>query len=85
MSRDDYNYGITENAIWLDIDDGTCSWNSDDLNKMKGNYVIVEGVFNSDEKGHFDMYSGTVEKIKRIELKKSIDELNKIKNMVQNN
>lgn len=68
LTRDDYDYGITKNAVWLDIDDEMYSQRSEELNKMNGEYVIVEGVFNSDENGHFDMYSGSIENVTRIEL-----------------
>ena len=74
LTRDDYNYGITKNAVWLDIDDEMYSQRNDEFNKMNGKYVIVEGVFNSDENGHFDMYSGSIENVTRLELWKSREE-----------
>lgn len=74
LTRDDYDYGITKNAVWLDIDDEMYSLRNDELNEMKGEYVIVEGVFNSNENGHFDMYSGSIENVTRLELWKSREE-----------
>lgn len=74
LTIDDYNYGITKNAVWLDIDDEMYAQRNDELNKMNGKYVIVEGVFNSDENGHFDMYSGSIENVTRLELWKSREE-----------
>lgn len=82
LTRDDYNYGITKNAIWLDTNEEEFFEKSDDLNKMNGKYVIIEGVFNSGENGHFDMYSGAIENVTRMELWKSRDE--RIQNSNQN-
>jgi len=30
----------------------------ENLKKSNGKYVLVEGIFNSKKKGHFDRYSG---------------------------
>lgn len=68
LTKDDYNYGITKNAVWLDMYDEVYKDKIDELKQMNGEYVIVEGVFNSNENGHFDMYSGTIENVTRIEL-----------------
>jgi len=38
------------------------------LKKSNGKYVLVEGIFNSKKKGHFDRYSGTIDNITRYEL-----------------
>ena len=34
---------------------------------MSDQYVIVEAIFNAERKGHFGMFSGSLEEIKRLE------------------
>lgn len=71
FSKDDYDYGISKNAVWIDIDEESFSENYDSLKNMNGKYVIIEGVFESDDNGHLDMYSGSIGNITRFDLWKS--------------
>lgn len=68
FSESDYDQTITKNAVWLDIDEKLPSMTYEDLKKMNGKYVIIEGVFDAKDKGHFDMYSGSIKEINRLEL-----------------
>ena len=59
-SEEDYGERNTKKSIWVDIE-------IDETNLMfDGECVVLEGVFNSKMKGHFGMYSGTIEKITQI-------------------
>lgn len=62
VTKEDLTNAITKNAIWLDV--------TLDKESIKLNYttVIVEGTFNPDRMGHLGMYSGTIEKVTRMEL-----------------
>lgn len=62
LSRDDLNYLIPANAVWLKLDkDGP------DRSQYNGKWVLIEGTFNAKEYGHGGMYSGMIEDIQRIE------------------
>lgn len=73
LHREDFEHGITKNAAWIDIG-SKISTNPRELN---GRYVLVEGVFNANDKGHLGLYSGCLKEIKRIEPWRSREELKK--------
>jgi len=68
LSRDDYKNAITKNAVCLTLDEKLLGTTYENLKKSNGKYVLVEGIFNSKKKGHFDRYSGTIDNITRYEL-----------------
>jgi hypothetical protein len=61
----DYELGIEKNGLWIDID----ARQIDSIKKKSCNqhYVILEGVFEMQNKGHENAYSGAISKISRIE------------------
>ena|SRR5262245_9176263 len=61
LNRDDFLYGIEKNALWLSIQDPIS-----DFRELNDSYVLVEGTFNADEKGHVRMWSGSLEKITKL-------------------
>lgn len=67
-SKDDYKRAITKNAVWMALDEKLLEKTYENLKKSNGKYVIIEGIFNSKEKGHFDRYSGTIDNITRYEI-----------------
>jgi hypothetical protein len=71
LHREDFEQGITKNAVWLDVG-RSISMSSRDLSD---GYVLVEGVFNAEDKGHMDLFSGCLREIKRIEHWRSRNEL----------
>lgn len=56
-----YNQSLTKNAIWLALPDGM------DMSGLHGKVMLVEGVFSAQDKGHLGLYSGSIDKITRIE------------------
>ncbi|RLA42043.1 MAG: hypothetical protein DRR42_24000 [Gammaproteobacteria bacterium] len=66
-SEPDYDKRNPKNSVWIDISISEANLIFD------GECVELEGVFNSKRKGHFGLYSGTIENITRIE-KSSLDE-----------
>lgn len=62
VSKEDQNHALTKNAVWLDVplDEKTKA--------LHGQYVLVEGSFDQEKKGHLGLYSGTLVNVDRIEL-----------------
>lgn len=72
LSEEDADRGITKNAIWLSIDDFMETMQPERIKEeymrfYKGDYALIEGVFNAEGKGHFGGYSGTIEDVARFE------------------
>jgi len=62
LHQDDYKYGITKNAIWLDIA-------KSDRNPYMASdqkYALIEGTFDAKGYGHQGLFSGTIKSIKRL-------------------
>lgn len=68
LSINDYDYGISKNAVWLELDENESLNNYNSLKSMNGKYVIIEGTFESNNNGHLDLYSGTIRNITRVDL-----------------
>ena len=63
LHREDYRNRITSNGLWVDVPD-SARRNS---KKLSDRYVIVEGIFDSSERGHMGLFSGTLSGINRLE------------------
>jgi len=61
LHRDDYEYDITKNGLWIDVDFRK-------QKKFDQRYVLIEGTFNAERKGHHRLFSGAILDIKRIEV-----------------
>ena len=59
LSESDARYGITRNALWLDI----AAVDEDERLRFHQRYVFIEGRFNARRRGHRDLFSGTIEQI----------------------
>jgi hypothetical protein len=59
LHRDDYAFSQYRNGLW-------CTMNETLYGKYNRRYVIMEGVFNKDMKGHLGLWSGSIEKIERV-------------------
>lgn len=57
LHRDDFRYGISRNALWLD------GAGSVDLSKCQDSYAYVRGTFKAGIGGHFGMFTGTLEQV----------------------
>ena len=68
VSSEDYKVGITKNAVYLEFAQMTIDAPYDELKKLSGKHVVIEGVFDSKENGHMGLYSGTISDISRIEI-----------------
>ena len=65
LHREDYEYGLTKNGIWLNITQDCCG---NDPQEFDLKYVLVEGTFNAENYGHMGLFSGSIENIKRFEV-----------------
>jgi hypothetical protein len=59
FSADRARHGDMSDALWLDVTNMR-------MPAVEG-WVLVEGTFNGERRGHFGMYSGTLENIVRLE------------------
>jgi hypothetical protein len=60
--REDYQIGLLKNAIWVDVTPEMEKQPSE-LNMQ---YVLLEGIFSANEKGHLDAFSGSIKHINRV-------------------
>ena len=60
LSSSDYEHSITKNAIWVSVD------KSGEYKKFNKQYVLVDGVFDAESKGHLKLYSGTIMDVDRV-------------------
>lgn len=63
LSKEDYKYIVQKNAVFLDFTNAAV--NKDDAMKLNGKYVYIEGIFNADNNGVSDLYTGAIENIKK--------------------
>lgn len=61
--KEDCDLGICENAIWMDLSKADIT--SSRFQSLNKKYVLLEGTFESSNKGHFGRYNGTITKITR--------------------
>jgi hypothetical protein len=61
LHSDDYKHRLTKNGLWLDLPEDFCGKNLDQK------YVLIEGTFNPKRHGHMDLFSGSIENIKRFQ------------------
>jgi hypothetical protein len=64
LHREDYENAILGNGIWVDVTPAIMKKKAN----LNMNYVLLEGVFSSSERGHMDMWSGTIKQIRRSQL-----------------
>lgn len=60
LTKEHYNLRVPNTAIWIDIESNE-SLDREQLSKYNGKYVIVEGIFNMNDRGHFGLYCGSLE------------------------
>ncbi len=63
IHRDDFEYSISKNGVWIQV-----GWPiPEDFREMSDEYVIVEAIFDAEQKGHFGMFSGSLEEVRRLD------------------
>lgn len=71
LSKEDHKYGAG-NSVWIELGEKAISY--DEAKEYNGKYVIVEGLFDKDDRGHFDMFCGSIKNISRYQLWEKSDE-----------
>ena len=61
LSREFAEHGLTKNAVWIDVQP------LEQFEQYDKKYVLVEGVFDKDDRGHLNLFSGCLKHISRIE------------------
>ncbi len=64
LHREDFEYGITENAFWVDVPQDMTVKQRTELNLR---FVICEGRFVASRHGHMGMFGGEITNITRLE------------------
>jgi hypothetical protein len=64
LHREDYENAILGDGIWVDVTPAITKQSA----TINMHYVLLEGVFNSSDRGHMGMWSGTIKQIRRAEL-----------------
>lgn len=60
-SEEEYRHAQTADALWIDVE------GMKPKPPFARGWVIVEGTFNAERRGHFGLFAGTVEKITRLD------------------
>jgi len=64
LHREDYENALLGDGIWVDT--------TPEVTKQKAalnmNYVLLEGIFSSSDRGHMGMWSGTIKQVRRAQL-----------------
>ena len=68
LNKEHYRNNVIYNSLWIKPNYTILKTTAKKLQKMNGNYVLIEGYFNQNNKGHFGMYIGTIEEISRFDL-----------------
>jgi len=64
LHKDDYEHGIYSNGFWISIDQSIRKKISNE--KLNKSYVLIEGTFNMEQRGHMGLWSGEIDNITRI-------------------
>jgi hypothetical protein len=69
LTKGSADNSMTKDALWLSLEeffDKLPEEVGGGYLRLNESYVMVEGVFDAEDKGHFDLYSGAISKISRI-------------------
>src|ERR1700674_1634580 len=64
LHREDQECMIPANGIWVDVSPEI----AEKRNALDVEYVLLEGIFDAQNKGHMSLWSGSITKIRRAEL-----------------
>lgn len=65
LSKEHYKYDV-DSWIWLELGEKAIPYKQ--AQQYNGKYVIVEGIFDMNDRGHFDLFHGTIKEISRYQL-----------------
>lgn len=64
LSEADAKNGIYANGVWLDLEGAAVAVET--IKSLNGKYILVEGTFDANQRGHMDLYSGGIRSVTRI-------------------
>lgn len=67
LSQTDWERGISRNGLWIEEPNWFASDSAPSRRRPNRCYVLVEGTFDAEHNGHLGMWSGTVERVTRLE------------------
>lgn len=62
LHREDFERSILQNGIWIELTESQQKSSA----KLNNGYVLVEGTFNSSEKGHLGIWPGSLQRVSRL-------------------
>lgn len=65
LHKEDYKRSILSNGMWVNFTKE--SWIKIKKYNINKSYVIVEGTFDMDDKGHMGLWSGAIKDIARVD------------------
>lgn len=66
LSKDAHDHWMMHDAVWVDLDPAKVGAREDEIQKLSGRHVLMEGVFDKSSNGHGGFYSGMIRSITRI-------------------
>lgn len=63
LHREDFEKSILSNAVWISLDDQQMRTSR----RLSRGYVLVEGIFDAKDRGHFGMFSGSIQRVTRLQ------------------
>ena len=62
LHREDFERSILQNGIWIELTE----LQQKSSTKFNNGYVLVEGTFSASEKGHLDIWPGSLQRVSRL-------------------
>lgn len=62
LHREDFERSILQNGIWIELTEAQQKSST----KFNNGYVLVEGTFSASEKGHLDIWPGSLQRVSRV-------------------
>ena len=67
MTESDGEYYITSNGFWVEFEGNTLGLSHKEITKrFHHKYVLLEGRFDKDDRGHEDLWQGSIGKVSRL-------------------
>jgi len=66
LSKQDREYGIYKNAVWIDVSIPGVTY--EQLSALNGKFVAIEGRVNATDHGHLGLWSATIERVSRVQV-----------------
>lgn len=65
LYKDDYQSGVDKNGIWIEIPEDAILRTR--IKACSKKYVIIEGLFDASNRGHMNLFSGSLKAVTRVD------------------